>query len=404
VRLGLLVPRYGEEVVGGTEHWLRELCEHLVADRDWSVEVFTTCAKSAATWADEYPPATTVEAGVTVHRYRSVSGRNAEYLHQLPRLQRDPTAFTEAEAAEYVRLVGPVCPDATAAAGTAVQDGRCELIAVTPYLYWPTVTAVPRLRGRVIFHGAAHDEPELYLPLMRPVFESVGGFAFNSFSERALVERNFGVGHLPSSVIGNAVDEGSGDPAAARQALGLERHEPFVLCVGRVERAKGATALAAMWDLYVERSRARAAGAPRLVLLGPEHEPIHAGPEVLRAGRQPEAVKWGALAACDLLVAPSAQESFSLVVLEAWLAGRPVVVNGRCGPTVEHCRRSGGGIWFDGYGDFEAGIDRLRSDPALRDELAAGGAAYTRDAFAWPRILDRYEALADRILARAGPN
>jgi hypothetical protein len=47
VNLGLVVPRYGDEVVGGTEHWLRLLCEHLVALKQWQVEVFTTCATSA---------------------------------------------------------------------------------------------------------------------------------------------------------------------------------------------------------------------------------------------------------------------------------------------------------------------------------------------------------------------
>ena len=395
MRLGLLVPRYGAEVVGGTEHWLRELCEHLVADRGWSVEVFTTCAVSAATWADEYRPGTTEEAGVTVHRYRSESGRNPEYLHQLERLRRDAGAYTRAEALEYIRLVGPVCPAATDAAGEAVATGRCDLVAVTPYLYWPAVTAGPRLGRRVIFHGAAHDEPELYLPVMADLFRAVGGFAFNSFSERDLVERRFGVGHLPSAVIGNAVDEGSGDPAGARQALGLDPDERFVLCVGRVERAKGTTALATMWNLYAGRRPE----APKLVLIGPEHDPLDAGPAVVRAGRQPEAVKWGALAACELLVAPSPLESFSLVVLEAWLAGRPVMVNGRCGPTVEHCRRSGGGVWFDDYADFEAGVDRLLDDQDLRSGMARVGAAYARDQFAWPRILDRYEELAGRILA-----
>ena len=43
MKLGLVVPRYGTEVVGGTEHWLRTLCEHLVALRGWKAEVFTTC-------------------------------------------------------------------------------------------------------------------------------------------------------------------------------------------------------------------------------------------------------------------------------------------------------------------------------------------------------------------------
>ncbi|HMC39041.1 MAG TPA: glycosyltransferase family 4 protein [Acidimicrobiales bacterium] len=400
MKLGLLVPRYGVEVVGGTEHWLRLLCEHLAADRGWAVEVWTTCAVSAATWADEYPAGTVSVHGVTVHRHRSESGRNPDYLHQLPRLRRDPGAWSDVDAMDYIRLVGPVCPDAAGAAVDAAAGGALDLLAVTPYLYWPTVTAVPRAGRRVIFHGAAHDEPELYLPIMGDVFQAVGGFAFNSYAERELVERRFQVGHLPSRVIGNAVDEGHGDPARARAALGLDPDEPFVLCLGRVERAKGSEALAALWRTYAERR----SGAGRLVFLGPDHETRTepAGGPVVRAGRQPDEVKWGALAACELLIAPSAQESFSLVVLEAWLAGRPVLVNGRCGPTVEHCRRSGGGVWFEQYGDFEAGLDRLLGDPSLRHEMGARGGAYARREFAWPRILDRYEDLARTIVGRRG--
>lgn len=402
MRLGLLVPRYGEEVVGGTEHWLRTLCEHLAGSRGWSVEVFTTCAISAGTWADEYPPGPSEVAGIPVHRYRSVTGRDPGYLGLYPRLQRDPHSFGAAEAEEYVRLVGPVCPDAVDAAVAS----RCDLVAVTPYLYWPTLRAVPRLGRRTVFHGAAHDEGELYFPMMPALFGAVGGFAFNSFAERALVEATFPVGHLPSAVIGNAVNDGRGDPDAARRALGLKPGEPFALCVGRVERSKGTLSLADMWALY----RRRRPGAPRLVLLGPVNDAAadiyRSSPEagVILAGPQPEPVKWGALAGCSFLVAPSAQESFSLVVLEAWLAGRPVVVNGRCGPTVEHCRRGGGGLWFDEYADLEVIADRLLAEPALAARLADRGRAYTRRCFGWDPVLDRYEELAGRILARSRRN
>ena len=131
--------------------------------------------------------------------------------------------------------VGPVCPAVLDQADSS--DG--DLIAMTPYLFWPSIYGAPRLGRRVIFHGAAHDEPELHLPIMREVFLSVGGFAFNSYAERALVERTFPIAHLPASVIGNSVAEGEGDPAAARAALGLGADEPFVLSVGRVERDKG---------------------------------------------------------------------------------------------------------------------------------------------------------------------
>jgi glycosyltransferase involved in cell wall biosynthesis len=390
VKLGLVVPRYGDQVVGGTEHWLRTLLEHLVLLRGWEAEVFTTCAVSATTWEDVLPPGDTHENGVTVHRRRSRSGRNPEYLHTYPELRADPSAVPAGEVERFIELVGPVCPDVIDEA--AASD--CDLIAVTPYLYWPAVHAVPRLGRRVIFHGAAHDEPELYLPVMQEVFTGVGGFSFNTFAERDLVESLFPVAHLPASVIGNAVVEGTGDPVAARRAVGLEPDEPYLLCVGRVERSKSSQALAELWRLYRERR----AGAPRLVFMGPVHDPLEPGPGLVVAGRQPEEVKWGLLAACSLVVLPFAWESFSLPVLEAGLAGKPVLVNGRCPPTVEHCRRSGGGLWFELYADFEAAVDVLLADAELRDRLGASGGRYARSQFSWEVITQRYEQLADRVV------
>jgi glycosyltransferase involved in cell wall biosynthesis len=234
-------------------------------------------------------------------------------------------------------------------------------VAVTPYLFWPAVHGAPRLGRRVIFHSAAHDEPELHLPIMREVFQSVGGFAFNSFAEQALVERTFPIAHLPASVIGATVVSRSGDPESARAVLGLAPGEPFVLCVGRVERAKGSHVLADLWRLY----RRRRPGAPRLVLMGPVNEGLEGDGDVVVAGRHSEEVKWGALEACEFAITPSAWESFSLVVLEAWLAGAAIVVNRRCAATLEHCVRSGGGLSFLDYADFEVVADRLLADPEL---------------------------------------
>ena len=392
MKLGLVVPRYGVDVVGGIEHWLRLLCEHLVALKEWDVEVFTTCAVSAATWADDLPPCDSELDGVTVHRHRSVSGRDPRSGEVGELIRQNPALVPDAVAHRFIDLVGPVCPDVLDDAARS----DCDLVAVTPYLFWPAVHGAPRLGRRVIFHGAAHDEPELHLSLMRQVFPAVGGFAYNSYAEQELVERTFPIAHLPASVIGATVVEGSGDPEAARRALGLLPDERFVLCVGRVERAKGSHVLAEMWRLY----RNRRPHAPRLVFLGPVHESLQGDLDVVVAGRQPEDVKWGALQACEFTVTPSAWESFSLVVLEAWLAGVPVVVNRRCEATLEHCVRSRGGLWFVDYADFETVADRLLADRALRERLVANGRSYTQRVFNWATIVDRYEALADRILAR----
>ena len=389
MRLGVLVPRYGREVVGGAEYLVRMLCEQLVSLRGWKVEVFTTGAVSAATWADELSPGAAELNGVTVHRHRSRSGRDPAYLELLPLLADDPWHVPEDLARHFVELVGPVCPDAV---DHAVASS-CDLVAVTPYPFWPAVEAVPRLGRRAVFHPAAHDEPELHLPLMGDVFHAAGGFAYLSRAERTLVERTFGVGHRPQQVVGAAVEVGEGDTGPARAALGLEPDEPFVLCLGRVERNKGSHALAELWRLY----RSRRPDAPRLVVMGPVHEPLEPDGAVLVTGQQPEDVKWGALRACTFLVNPSAWESFSLVVPEAWLAGAPVLVNGRCHATVELCRLGRGGLWFSDYADFEVLVDRLLGDESLRSVLARRGLDYARTELTWEAVTARYGALVERI-------
>jgi glycosyltransferase involved in cell wall biosynthesis len=391
MKLGALVPRYSDEAVGGLEHWLRLLAEHVVELLGWQVEVFTTCATDATTWANELPAGTTRQNGVTIHRFESLSGRRPGYLRLSPLIRHDPAGTADSVARRYVELMGPVCPDAVAAA----EESSCDVVAVGPYLYWPALVGVPRLGRKVILHAAAHDEPELHLPLLAQVFVSAGGFAFNSFAERHLVEATFRVGHLPADVIGTAVHEHAGDPAAARAALGISVDEPFVLCVGRVERTKGVHALADMWRLYRSRKRS----APRLVLLGPVHDRLISDDDVVVVGRQDEAIKWGAIRASDVLISPSAYESFGLVVLEAWLAGTPVVVNKRCDATVEHCRRGSGGLWFRSYADFEVIMDRLLDDAEMRRQLAGAGQAYARQQFGWKAVVGRYRALADRVLA-----
>lgn len=76
MKLAFVVPRYGPDIRGGAEIGARMLAERLVADRGWEVEVFTTCAFDAITWRDELAEGTQVVRGVTVHRIRSVAGRD----------------------------------------------------------------------------------------------------------------------------------------------------------------------------------------------------------------------------------------------------------------------------------------------------------------------------------------
>lgn len=396
MKLAFVVPRYGVEVVGGAELGARMLAERLARRPGWTVEVLTTCARDHMTWADEYPAGEETVNGVLVRRFPTVVGRPPEFFAFSERLLSHPTAATRDEAERFVELQGPTSP----ALLEAVADGGHDLLAFYPYLYATTVRGLPAVADRAVMHPAAHDEPALHLPVFRPVFEAAAGFAHHTEAERRLVERLFPVGDRPEAVVGLGYEAppplpaGTEPPAAANVATLDGR--PYLLSLGRVDGLKGTTMLAAFFAAY----KARRPGPLALVVAGPvtARPPDH--PDVVVTGAVDEAEKWALLRGATAFVQPSAHESFSIVLLEAWSQGLAVLVNARCEVTREHCQQSGGGLWFDGYASFEATLDRLLGDDALRRRLGRRGRAFGEARFRWPAVLDRYERLVTTVVER----
>jgi glycosyltransferase involved in cell wall biosynthesis len=79
------------------------------------------------------------------------------------------------------------------------------------------------------------------------------------------------------------------------------------------------------------------------------------------------------------LIVPSAgYEVFGLVLLEAFAQGTPVIVHD-LGALPEVVADSGGGLTYRTEGELAGAMERLRLEPALRDELGARGRAAWRD-------------------------
>lgn len=393
MKIAYVMHRYGAEVRGGAEQAIRELAEHLAAATPWTVEVFTTGARDGTDWVDQYPAGTTTVGGVTVHRIHSRAPRSADFEALSAVVLPKPEAAAPADQQRWVDLQGPVAPDLLDAVGSADAD----LVVFCPYLYYPTVRGVPRFADRAVVHPAAHDEAPLRLVALRPVFTAARALAFFSAVERDLVRQRFPVEATPQAVIGLGVDGGSGSEAAFRASSGVGER-PYVLCLGRVDEGKGTSVLARFFAEY----KTRHPGDLALVLVGPVVDRPPAHPDVIVTGAVDEDAKWGALAGAELLVSPSPNESFSIVLMEAWLAGLPVVVNGRCPVTVDHARRSGGGLWFDGYACFEAVLDRLTGDERARRALASAGRDYVEQQYRWPAVIDRYAAFLQAVAGGSG--
>ena len=392
MKVAYVVPRYGVEVVGGAEYGARMLAERLVAGLGWEVEVLTTCALDWRTWADEYPPGVVDINGVRVRRFRSVAGRDPGFEAFSSKVLAAPESVPAADAERWIDLQGPVCPDVVAAAA----DGDADVVVFYPYLYHPTVRGVAAVGRRAVLQPAAHDEPPLRLPVFHEVFTAASGLVFHTPGERRLAERLFPIAAVPQVVTGLGCEPAAGEATSARQALGLG-DQPYLLCLGRVDEGKGTGVLARFFAAF----KARRPGPLKLVLAGPvlDRPPPH--PDIVVPGPVSESVKWGALRGACGLVSPSPFESFSIVVVEAWTAGVPVLVNAFCAATSEHVARSGGGLAFAGYAQFEVAVERLVSDAGLNASLAARGRAHAERHFAWPVLLERYRGFLERAADRA---
>ena len=351
----------------------------------------TSCALDHLTWENTEPPGTSRLNGVSVHRFPTASRRLIDYFTLDGELRVSPTTATLAESRRWVALNGPMCPGLV----DAVARSDTDVLACYPYLFATTVDSVAVSRAPTVLHPAAHDEPALYFSAFRQAFRDVDGFVYHTRAERDLTQHVFGIGGRPQIVLGLGVDEPAGAGRAGGDILGIG-DRPYLCYVGRVDEHKGCGMLAEYFTSYKERHP----GDLALALVGPVSRKVSAHPDIVVTGTVSEADKWDILAGSQVMVNPSAYESFSLVLLEAWALGIPVLVNASCAATMEHCRASGGGLWFESYRSFEVAVERLVADQSLRSRLGEAGNRYTARHYRWPSIIDRYARFLEGVVAR----
>ena len=391
MRVAFVTPRYGVEVIGGAESAARMLAERLVSNLGWDVEVFTTCALDYVSWDDHYPSGDGELNGVQLHRFTTLTGRQPEYYAIDARVKMSPRSASIEEAEHWVEFQGPICPDLAEAA----QESTCDVIAFYPYLYYPTVATIPHVKQPAVLHPAAHDEPAIYLKVFRKTFAAADAFAYHTVAERELVQRIYPVAQTPQAVLGLGVPEPMTKKNSGAEILGVN-DRPYLCSLGRVDDHKGSTMLAAFFSEY----KRRRPGPLALAMVGSVAASIPAHPDIVITGAVAEQDKWDILADSTALVSPSAYESFSLVIMEAWMQSVPVVVNGTCAVTVEHCTRSGGGVWFSSYYEFEACLDTLLASETTRRLLARRGREYVEANYRWPVLIEKFQAFYTGVAER----
>jgi glycosyltransferase involved in cell wall biosynthesis len=391
-RVAFVVQRYGPDVCGGAEHHCRLVAERMA--RHWDLEVLTTCALDHLTWANVLPAGTSEVNGVRVRRLAVERPVDTAVRDHLYWRMEDP-AHTVDEERAWLRAQGPVVADWVPRLREAARD--VDFLVFFTYLFALTVDGLPAVAEKSMLVPTAHDEPALRLAVYRPVFGSARAFLFNTLEERDLVNRRFGTEATAQTIVGLGVVAPADVSAARFRAAHPELGDDALLVyAGRIEKGKGALDLARSFVRWC----ASATTAARLVFLGAGGLELPRHPRIARLGWVSEQEKFDALAAAAVVVVPSWYESLSIVALEAWRLGKPVLVNAGCDVLRGQARRSGGGLWYDGYAEFRESLRVLLDDAALRARLGEAGRAFVDREYAWPVIEAKYQALAERAFPR----
>ncbi len=380
MHVAFVVQRYGEEICGGAEQHCRLVAEHLTPYVD--VTVLTTCALNHLPWDNYYPPGPSELNGVHVHRFPIDQIRDHHAFERLTyEVYGGPHSYLTELA--WVELLGPHSPSLLVY--LAQNRHEYDLFVFMTYQYFPTVFGLPIVPEKAAVAPLAHDDRSLYLDVYNPVFHLPRYLIYNTDTERAMVQWRFRNERIPSTVVGTGIhDPGVRDGAGFRARHGLTGD--VLTYVGRIEPAKGCPQL---FD-YFTRYQAERAGDLTLVLVGKAEIPVPQRPDVLALGFVSEEEKFAALAASTVVVLPSEMESLSMVNLEAWTAGVPVLANGLCQVLKDNCLKADGGLYYTSYEEFAGCLDVLRSDPELRRELAANGQRYVRATYSWDAVVAKY--------------
>ncbi len=383
LRLAFVLPWYGSDIPGGAESQARRTAIKL-ASTGAKVEVLTSTVQ-------DYFHDWSVNA-----RKAGVELVDGLPVRRFPVAQRNAAAFAAVNAkvtakqpidANELRIFQDEmikCPQLIEYISTHRKD--YDFFIFTPYMFATSAKGAAACPGQAIHIPCIHDEGYLELDWYKETMRSAAGIFFNAPPERDLAVSHFGLRADRYILAGMGLETdwfGDGESFKFDQGLG-----DYLTFVGRKEDTKNFPMLLQ----YFRRYRDERAPDLSLLIFGPgslQADPAD-GRSVIDFGFAPEGLKRDALAGALALCQPSVLESFSLTVMESWLAERPVLVHTDGAVTRNHCERSGGGLWFKTYFEFAACVDRLRADKVLAAKMGRAGRDFVNENYSWPVVLDKY--------------
>lgn len=396
--VAIVSARYGEDFVGGAETSLRTIATSLHAAGQ-RVEVFTTCWRDENDWTNRSPAGSSVLDGIPVQRF-PLDARDAE---QYRRAHEALATAGAAPKAEQQFLRHSLHSTALLVALASRRDEFAAII-VGPYLFGLTYEIARQFPAQTLLLPCFHDEPAARSPMLLETYRQVGGVLYHSPEEQEFAECELGLNHPGAVCCGTFVEV-----ARAGQAFPAVPAR-YLVYAGRYSPLKN---LPLLFD-FARRYWEQHPGRFKVAFLGQGELRIPDEPWAQDFGFVAPATRSELLASATALVQLSCLESLSLVALEAWTLGTPVIAHRACPVLAGQLARSGGGQAIGSDEEFAAFLDLLWEQPEHGKVLGARGRDYVAAEYgSRPRFVQRLtqaiqelqiplaQRLRERGLARA---
>jgi len=387
-KIAFVVQRNGKEVNGGSESHCFTVAEKMKIA--WDVEILTTCALDYVTWENFYPEGIELIDDVPVRRFRVDYPRNKEFNAYSDYIYNNIKHVTIEECEKWMNFQGPVSSSLI----KYIENNKenYEGFIFFTYLYATTYYGLPPVKDKALLVPTAHDEWTIYLPLWNKWFENPRAFIFNTLEEKKFLEKRFPSIDLRGEIVGVGINCQT-DVSENRFRKRYKLRSPYILYTGRIDESKGCKEL---FDFFKRYKKDECHTGLKLVLIGRPVMEIPVDSDIVTLGFVDEETKFDAIKGCEFLINPSHFESLSIVLLEAWSLNKPVLVTEKCNVTVEQCKRSNGGLWYENYDEFRACVNYLLNNK----NIALRARDFIDENYSWDLIRKKYVEFLEKYLFR----
>lgn len=301
----------------------------------------------------------------------------------------------EVEAA-FTRLRGPHCTTLISQLTDSIE--QYDLAIVQGIQFGVSQKAVEILKAKglpvvLLPHYHADDRFYHWNTFYRTLQEADAVLSFSpSVSSRFLTP----LGANTFEIAGGGVS--LSEYTSPRKTLGAFRQlwrdrRPFILVLGRKTGSKDYGAA-----IEAHQKLLRDGHDLNLLLIGPDEDKIPIeGDRVFYLGPQPRDVVIGALQSCACLITMSTSESFGIVIVEAWMCGKPVVARRSCLAFSELVTDGEDGFLVDTSAEAAQALTRLITNPALATRMGEVGQTKAQEQYSWQAIARRFQRILETV-------